>query len=73
MYAKFGASCTKIDRGRRQKYKIWNEMRSATNRCAALMVFIIGIIIFMTVGKMEGDPATLKCSQNLMINSTNDA
>ena len=34
-------------------------MLSATNRCAALMVFIIGIIIFMTVGKMEGDPAIL--------------
>ena len=29
------------------------------NRYAALTAFIIGIIIFITVGKMEGDPATL--------------
>ena len=29
MYSKFGASCTKIDRGRRQKSTIWNKMRSA--------------------------------------------
>ena len=37
-----------------------DEMPSAMTICTALMVFIIGIIIFMTVGKMEGDPATLR-------------
>ena len=29
MYSKFGASRTKIDRGRHQKSTIWKEMRSA--------------------------------------------
>ena len=47
--------------GRCQKCKIQNEkVQSAT-----LMVFIIGIIIFMTVGKVEGDLATLTCACSL--------
>ena len=60
IYAKFGASCTKIDRGRHERCKIWNEMCYALNGYAVLMLFIVGIIMFMTwlhitVGRMEGD------------------